>query len=315
MVSVASERQGGFTLVELTLALAIMVLLGLSAVLGYRPMIQSHRISKETSLLVGAIREAQVKAVKEGRPWRIRVAADGSSYTMEYAANSAVDLSDCTATADWVVTRTTSFEIGFGIATGNMTRSCIPFYGSGRGGWPNPSINLDESTTPWYDGANALTRLVDGVDLSTGGLPVDPRTDDRAATWRNQNPIILLDAGELRYFDTICVGMFSRPPTYRYPLTVTVEASEDSDPGSATWVTLQSGSGPANGANGQSARTCHSVAVGGSYRLFRFRLTRNGTYVVLDEIVTGSLRFKVEGPAGHNWLEVSPVTGRVTVQS
>lgn len=309
------RKTTGFTLVELVLTLGIAAMMSSIAALTVPAMLDSYRLKEATGNLVSSIREAQIRALREGRPWRVEIDPDGGGFSTQQAANSAIDPADCASTAGWTTVRSQRFPSSVRMDTVTMSRRCVGFTAGGQTGWPNPEVLLDYTMTPNYGGLQSAMRIVDGVQLSPESLPGDPRFDSKTIVWWNQNPVIVIDLDEIRTFTMTCIGLFSRMPTYRYPINVKVEASASASYPSATWEIIHNEPGPPAPQAGERQRVCMPIPVNSSYRYLRITLTRAGNYVVLDEFVAADLTFVVKGTRVARRVIVSPVTGRVTVQT
>lgn len=308
------RETAGFTLVELVLTVGVIALMSSMAALALPPMLDSYRLREATSVLTNAIREAQVQALREGSPWRVRFDADGGGYALQRAATSTHDVVDCGTYAGWRTVRSERFHTGVRIDTSTMSRPCVGFSSGGQTGWPNPEVLLSESSAPFYGGGPRLMLMVDGVKLDQANLPNDPRlADEPTVTWRNTSPVLVFDFDELRMLHTPCLGLYSFA-TYRYPTNIRVEASVSASYASAAWTTVYDGPGPTNPSPGQKARTCFNIPVNASYRYVRITLTRNGTYVVLDEFDASDLTYVVRSAKSAKRLVVGSVTGRVSVE-
>ena len=318
------SRQGGFTLVEVMIAVGILALISSSMALAFPKMLSSYRMKQAVTQFSGTIREAQVRAVQEGKPWRIRVQDDGSGIALQYATSSATDPEDC-GLAGWETRSVETFHETIAVQTWVMNRPCVAYGSSGRAEWPTPVIVPNPHTTdPYYGGGPATIRLVDGVSVSAADFPSTPLTDERMVSWYRGTPRVTVDMGESRYLPTMCIGLYShRGSNYRYPQNIRVEATAMVDSSSGTplppstagaWSLLYNGAGPAEPATGVKDRQCFSVTVNGSYRFFRITFTPVGNYTILDEIELADVSFRLAGPDRTNRLVLTPVTGRVRVE-
>ncbi|HYG57499.1 MAG TPA: hypothetical protein VD902_05475 [Symbiobacteriaceae bacterium] len=306
------RKQDGFTVVEIIVTVGIILSLGSMAALSVPSMIESYRLKETVSLVTGAIREAQVKAVEEGRYWRVRFEADGGGYYVERAPTAGVNPWDCSD--DPAVWTEMDHERFYSTTTlTSWSRSCLAFAPTGKAAWPNAEATVDPTLYPWTGGASVI-RLVDG--WTEDSPPSVPTNDADLVLWRNNNPVINLDLKEQRNLFGHCVGMYSynTPPVMvlRYPSSMTVQASNDQ----ATWATLTTDPIPPDIAVGRPPqRTCVAINANGTYRYLRIALTRKSSsaWIVLDEIDVSTLSFTFQGTNKSTRLAVSPVTGRTQV--
>ncbi|HMI73508.1 MAG TPA: GspH/FimT family pseudopilin [Steroidobacteraceae bacterium] len=79
MSKMPSKRDSGFTMMELVMTMAIVVILGTIAIPGFKFVTSSNRISTEVNGLLGDIQLARSQAVKEGLP--VTICTSSSPYT------------------------------------------------------------------------------------------------------------------------------------------------------------------------------------------------------------------------------------------
>jgi type IV fimbrial biogenesis protein FimT len=79
-------RQGGMTLVELTVALAVAAILAAIATPSLRDLVQSNRIAASNNGLITALHQARAEALRRGR--RVAVCASANQH-------------DCSGAGDW----------------------------------------------------------------------------------------------------------------------------------------------------------------------------------------------------------------------
>jgi type IV fimbrial biogenesis protein FimT len=81
MREMPSKRDSGFTMMELVMTMAIVVILGTIAIPGFKFVTSSNRISTEVNGLLGDIQLARSQAVKEGLPVTICTSTSGTGCT------------------------------------------------------------------------------------------------------------------------------------------------------------------------------------------------------------------------------------------
>jgi type IV fimbrial biogenesis protein FimT len=81
MSEMPSKRDSGYTMLELVMTMAIVVILGTLAVPGFRYVTNSNRIAGEVNGLLGDIQFARSQAVKEGLPVTICSSSDRANCT------------------------------------------------------------------------------------------------------------------------------------------------------------------------------------------------------------------------------------------
>lgn len=300
------RAQHGYTMLELVLVLAISSLLSTGAALAARNMLETYRLNQGTSSLVAAIRDAQVRALQEQRPWRVLLDSDGGGYIVQYAPPGTLDLTcDTTGWTDYA--RVRFYPI---VRVATTSRSCVPFGASGRAEWPNTEVTAANPLP--YTGAFSLPRLTDGWEVKPGELPPSAPTGDfRVVSWRNQNPTVELSFGEDRALAPFCVGLLSYPNNAKYP-KVKAEAFN-----STTTRLLYDGAGPADPPAGQRAKACFPIPgddSGAKWQGVRITFTRNSQWILTDEVSVGNLFITLAGPDKSRTLTIAPVTGRVTVR-
>jgi len=81
MREMPSKRDSGFTMMELVMTMAIVVILGTIAIPGFKFVTSSNRISTEVNGMLGDIQLARSQAVKEGLPVTICTSSSGTGCT------------------------------------------------------------------------------------------------------------------------------------------------------------------------------------------------------------------------------------------
>jgi len=305
--------------------MAIVVATGSIALLSLPSWLESYRIRQTTVDLMGAIREAQIQAVKQNRGWRVLLDSDGRGYSLQQYQSTGQGPSDCGST-EWTSVRHASFHPTQAVEMSTASRTCFDFAPSGRANWPNPRAILGAglTDTPSFPNTAGIVRLTDGVELYRGDpLPSDPRasTDTHNVSWYGINPVVVIDVGEVRQFRDVCIGLYAKPGgvvNARYPSTIVVDASATADAAGqpvAPWTRLLASSGPSNPPNGTPDVACVNIPVNGVYRFFKLSLTRSGSApVVMYELRSTDNEFTIKGPKLSRRLVISPVTGRVSIQ-
>jgi prepilin-type N-terminal cleavage/methylation domain-containing protein len=308
---VNTRSQHGFTLVELVLTVGLIALMSSMAAMTFPATLASARLSQAVTQLTGAIREAQIQALRENRAWRVVLDSDGLGFSLEYASSAAAGV-QCEDPTGWTQARHEGLPSAIQIT--QQARPCLSFAPSGRASWSSPEV--DTSVTP-SNAVWSLARLTDGYQLNPASLPNVITTDPAVTAWRNVNPVITLSFQELRYLTSICLGTFDYPSTtIRYPAHVKVEGAVGvGAPGS--WSTIYDSAGPTNPTGGRG-KTCISIPINNSYSYLRISLTRStavaNSWVILDEIDGTNLFIKVQSPFRSKTLVINSVTGRVTVK-
>jgi len=312
--------RSGFTLVETVVVTAIIAVLATVGLAAYPPLLESMQLRSGSTALAGMIREAQQRAVAEGRLWRVVISTDRRSYRLQYAV-SPLASADCASTG-WADYGEPSALPRF-ISLTEESRTCLAFSASGRAEWPNPVI------AQWL-GMLTIPPLVDGEEVPNADMMAWPTwgqavADARVAGFRRPNtPQFTVDLGETRPFSSVCLGMFSWPVGaggFKFPATMLVEAAsvpENGGPPSSGWTTLHSGpTGLTNPGNNVRTRECKTIDINGEYRFFRFTFSyaAGSNYVIVDEFNVTDMQFKLAGTKKARLLTVKPVTGRVIVQS
>ncbi len=80
-----NRRQGGFTLVEIMVALAILGLFVVLVLPNFPAATEGARLGASARELAAALREARSLAIRENREIRVAVGADGTSYDFDGA--------------------------------------------------------------------------------------------------------------------------------------------------------------------------------------------------------------------------------------
>lgn len=71
------RRNSGFTLIELMIVVALMVIIATMAVPSFKGMIESNRLKSATNDVLGTFNYARSEAVRRGEPVAVRAAAGG----------------------------------------------------------------------------------------------------------------------------------------------------------------------------------------------------------------------------------------------
>lgn len=205
---------GGFTLVEMLVVLSVVLILMSLVVPSWTAYLRSTQIDREAASLVSAIQLAQVKAIKEMRPWRVRLAPDGGGFQIEYFKRaSGGELQSCDEGIDWEPFGTPHrFVDGLLVKIDTVSRLCFPFGAVGRPAWPTPSLvdSASSSTTSLPQ----LLNVLDGRKLKTQAEAPNPAAEGAPVAYWNEKPTttLLFDVGEQRFIAAPCIGLYANPP-------------------------------------------------------------------------------------------------------
>lgn len=78
-----SHRNSGFTLIELMIVVALMVIIATFAVPSFQRLIESNRLKSTTNDVLGTLNYARSEAVRRGEPVAVRAAAGGFENGLE----------------------------------------------------------------------------------------------------------------------------------------------------------------------------------------------------------------------------------------
>lgn len=317
------RSRAGFTLLELLVAVAMVGMLASGATLAFGRMLKVGRLNQGVDVLVGALREAQVRAFQDGNLWRVSVASGDGVLYLETATDSVGADRGCGSTG-WGGTPVRRYELPNGVTLGpRRSGHCVVFGQAGRVVSRAPYVvPPDPTQTPVV--IATPSRLVDGRRLAMADLqstsfdPLDGLSG--AITWYIADmPDLFVDLREPRYISTICIGLLSVFDEFGvgYPDHLNLVASTSASPASESeWsIPLLDAAGPPDPADGHRERSCVDVTVNREIRLLRVRISgvRPGTeYWAFDEIDIGPRFFTIQYSTDTKVVEINPTTGRVT---
>lgn len=316
------RNRAGFTLLELLVTVAVVGMLASGATLAFGRMFKAGRLNQGVDILVGALREAQVKAFQDGSLWRVSLGSGDRLLYLEKATDPVGADRGCGSTG-WGAAPVRRYELPQGVRVGLRSGECIVFGQAGRVVSRAPYVvPPDPAQAPWVGGT--LPRLIDGkilhdADLqSTSFDPLDGLSG--AITWYIPDmPDLFIDLRESRYISSLCIGLISAFDEFGvgYPDHLNLVASTLANPASESdWsIPLLNATGPPDPADGGRERTCVDVNVNREIRYLRLRLSgaRAGTdYWAFDEIDLGPRFFAIEYGPDSKIVEINPTTGRVT---
>lgn len=318
--------RAGFTLVELLITVAIIGLLLTSASLPFNAWLRSDRLRKGQELLIGALREAQVRAFQDGKPWRLLVSSNGEYLYLEPAVDGFGTEPGC-GNGGWSGTLQAQYALPKGIQVGLRSSDCIVYESNGRVASGNPWV---QRPTP-ESGNQALMALTDGRRLDADLLKVVEYYSQGVASWYpSRSPVLEVDLREARFVERIELGLVAR--TSRkviYPPHIVVFGTEKQSAQPGDWVLLYEADGPASPPGSTAVPATVSIPVGQVLHQIKIGLctktdltkpsdlaacksTQN--YMTIDEIDFGNRFFTITDGQNQRTIEIDPTTGRVTVR-
>lgn len=313
------RARSGFTLVELLVTITLIGLIVSSATLSFATMLRAGRLNQGTEILIGALREAQMRAFEDGSLWRV-IVDTGDTLLLQRAKNPLTPNLACGLTG-WENTTVREYPLPKGVTVGLSSaglgsNDCINFGQAGRAVGAGPHVVLPPPRN-MPEEPQTLSRLLDGQRLSEDELQLFSPFNGKsgAVTWYiTEMPALEIDLGELRYTPRFCVGLLSvQDWGVRYPDQVSVLASAQNP---AAWeISLGTVRLPADPTDGSRARECVNFNVGRQIRHLQISLSgaRSGSVDwSFDEIDFGPRFFTVQYGTDSKIVEVNPTTGRVT---
>lgn len=317
------RSRAGFTLLELLVTVAVVGLLASGSTLAFGRMLKVGRLNQGVDILVGALREAQVRAFQDGNLWRVSVASGDAVLYLEKATDPVGADRGCGSTG-WGGTPVRRYQFPNGVTLGLRSGECVVFGQAGRVVSRAPNVVLPLGAHDPTTSLGSVPQLIDGrtlSDLNIGGTSFDPLSGTAGTVaWQVPDmPDLLIDLREPRYISTICIGLLSAFDEFAvgYPDHLNLVASTIASPTSESdWsIPLLDATGPPDPADGHRERTCVDVTVNREIRHLRLRLSgpREGTeYWAFDEIDLGPRFFTIQYGTDTKVVEINSTTGRVT---
>jgi prepilin-type N-terminal cleavage/methylation domain-containing protein len=319
------RQRAGFTLLEVLVTVAIVGMLASGATLAFANIYKWGRLSQGTDVVMGALREAQVRAFQDGNLWRLSVATGEAILYLEKATDPVGADRGCGSTG-WDATPVRRYELPQGVTIGLRSEECVVFGQAGRVVSRAPYVSLPTGAHSPDTSVGSVPRLVDGrqltdVDLSSSSF--NPRgSDSGAVTWSIPDmPDLFVGLQEPRYISTLCVALISAIEfQVGYPGHINVVGSNVNKGLSLItepdWtIPLLDVSGPPDPLDNSREPMCVNVPVNQQIRYLRIRVSgaRPGTdYWAFDEIDLGARFFTIQYGTDKKIVEVDPTTGRVT---
>lgn len=325
--------RSGFTLIEILICVAIMGLLLSAASIPFGTWVRSSRLRHGTDLVIGVLRDAQVRAFRDGTPWRVRVRHDGRELYLESATATFGVEWTCT-TGSWSSPEAVALPPGVSIDIQRSSEPCVIFGSNGRvlnrGPWVSQPKTVPNSR-------QSIMTLTDGHSLSKQQVeefgPIRSYTDPSIVSWRaDLFPEIRVDLRHLRYVESLRIGFIAqrdaanklifpspvaniivRGTTVETPTAqdFTIDFLEDVAP-------LERPTLPANPTGNTARHGWLTIPINQQIRHVRIQFVPASTvknqYWGIDEIDFGPRFFQVKVGNDLRYVEINPTTGRVTVR-
>ena len=185
------KNHRGFSTLELLAVVSIAAIIGALALPSGLTALQGYRLHSDASAIAGVFNVARMRAAAQYAPYRLNIATNAGTYTMEKLCGNTPATVDSACTSAYASFTTPQIESGTQYATqGDTFSSCRPagitayagtltadpsgcpaslqFYFNTRG------AAVDSSGTPLSNGGTVLyitnqNNLVDAVAVSVGG--------------------------------------------------------------------------------------------------------------------------------------------------
>ncbi len=151
---VASPQRRAFTLLEMILVLAVIIMIMAAAVPSIRGMLDSAKLQEATDHLRSKFAEARSHAIEEGRPYRFAIMPDQSDYRL--APDSPEFWDDGQSTGDSTSSTNSALTVE-GKLPNDIHFDAIDGAAAGSGGWntmllflPDGSCDTDRVITLRY---------------------------------------------------------------------------------------------------------------------------------------------------------------------
>lgn len=316
-----NRQRAGFTLVEVLMTVSILALLMSVGVVSLTSLIKWVRLKEATTLLSGAVRDAQAAAIGENQLWRVVIDADGGGFSLQRAIDSSANYK-CSSTGWSQADQKRSHRFSASIHVIEQSQQCMTFFPSGLAAWKSPRVMADRMTNP-RGGSGSPLRLTDGSDVETSAAGYDTRR-----VWWNPDPItpvvVPLDVGDARRFRSVRVGLHTAQDIgVGYPDSVELYGApagpypiDDSALVLLSRLSAGQVGYPQEPIDGSASRAWLELPISdaSSYQYLKLKIYAPSTVPMLDEIQVNDLIYVLFDGSQKRTLTVRPITGTVTVK-
>lgn len=132
-----ARRHDGFTLIELMVTIAILVIIVTFAIPAFQDLIESNRVTSQTNNLLSAFKTARSEAVNRGQP--VTLTAVGGDFTQGWCIYQGASGSNCSS-----VTAIREFEANDLVSINSVSGdTSFEFDGQGRMAVPNTAVDIN----------------------------------------------------------------------------------------------------------------------------------------------------------------------------
>ncbi|HEY5996638.1 MAG TPA: GspH/FimT family pseudopilin [Candidatus Deferrimicrobiaceae bacterium] len=141
------DKEGGFSMVEILITLAIAGILLLAVGYSFQGWLAKHKVTGETGQMFADIIDARAKAMQRGRATFVVLRANGYSTYEDTDPAPDGDLALNEGPDRLIVAHTLTYPVEWNLAGGNVVR----FDRNGFASIPNGTIHLHTTMTPDVD--------------------------------------------------------------------------------------------------------------------------------------------------------------------
>lgn len=161
------RRHDGFTLIELMVTIAILVIIVTFAIPGFQDLIESNRVTSQTNNLLSAFKTARSEAVNRGQP--VTLTAVSGDFTQGWCIYEGASGSSCGG-----VTPIREFEANDLVSIVSVSGdTSFEFDGQGRMAVPNAAVNINVEPADCNGEADARRQ----INISVAGRASSSRGD------------------------------------------------------------------------------------------------------------------------------------------